>query len=171
VIAATKESAKIFARDTSELLPCIELNVIELGSFRYALGYLRRIRASQGPSSPCDGGSPQSRRGPHLLWGHAVLTSVPGSAAVAAGPGPGRIGSLARAEQGAKFDAGEWMITKLSVFGESNSPSAQVSAGGGVVPRRISIAPVNSASLSSSALIRSRNSGHVMPSAPQRPRS
>jgi hypothetical protein len=43
VIAATKESAKIFARDTSELLPCIELNVIELGSFRYALGYLRRI--------------------------------------------------------------------------------------------------------------------------------
>jgi hypothetical protein len=110
--------------------------------------------------------------GLHLLWGHAVLTSVPGSAAVAAGPGPGRIGCLARAEQGAKFDASEWMITKLSVFGESNSPSARVSrAGGGVVPRRISIAPVNSASLSSSALIRSRNSGHVMPSAPQRPRS
>ena len=57
MIAATKESAKIFARDTSELLPCIELNVIELGSFRYALGYLRRIRASQGLSSPCDGGT------------------------------------------------------------------------------------------------------------------
>jgi hypothetical protein len=33
------------------------------------------------------------------------------------------------------------------------------------VPRRISIAPVNSASLSSSALIRSRNSWHVLPSA------
>ena len=43
MIAATTEIAKIFARDTSELLPCIELNVIELGSFRYALGYLRRI--------------------------------------------------------------------------------------------------------------------------------
>jgi hypothetical protein len=28
VIAATKESAKILARDTSELLPCIELNVM-----------------------------------------------------------------------------------------------------------------------------------------------
>jgi hypothetical protein len=71
VNAATKESAKIFARDTSELLRCIELNVIELGSFR-CVGLLAENVARRTDTKP-------PRRRAVMNWRRLSSSMSPGT--------------------------------------------------------------------------------------------